>query len=98
MRDGILVRSYAAGSTLSRGPGARARTRRLTLSEERNQLHAKSLANVPQRDDRRVALAELEPADIGTIDAHALSELGLRDTGSDPQPFDIPSYQVPHVV
>jgi hypothetical protein len=72
-------------------------TGRLSLSEKGRKLHVQSLADVPQRDDRGVALAQLEPADVRAVNAHALSELGLREAGSYPQPLHIPSHQASHV-
>jgi hypothetical protein len=37
--------------------------------EECTKLNLKRLAHVPKREDGRVALAQLQPADIGAIDA-----------------------------
>jgi hypothetical protein len=41
------------------------------------ELNPESLGDVPERHDGRISLAELQPADISAINAHALGKRGL---------------------
>jgi hypothetical protein len=45
--------------------------------EKKPKLHPESLTDVPQRDDGRIALAQFETANIGSVHPHALGKLGL---------------------
>ena len=65
--------------------------------EKQPKLHPESLSDMPERNHRRIALPQFEAADVGTIYAHPLGQLGLRQPGRNSQPPHIPPHHAPHV-
>jgi len=47
------------------------------MREKLSKLHAKSLTDVPQRDDGGITLARFQTANVGSVYPHALGKLGL---------------------
>jgi hypothetical protein len=60
-----------------------------TLIDKISEMDLQRLRNLPQGNDRRVALPQLKRAYIGTIHAHKLRHRLLREVGGKAQPPDI---------
>jgi hypothetical protein len=67
------------------------------LLEKAPNLDPECLGYVPKCNDRRIASTKLQCTHIGAINTHFLSEFGLRQPSSSPQPSHISTDQAPHV-
>lgn len=81
-RKGHVARGHehawsAIASLVSCAPSACPATRLAFILKEMAELHPKGFRTVPQRHDRWISLAQLQPANVGAINAHAPGKRGL---------------------
>src|SRR4051812_20609485 len=60
---------------------------RFVLFKERRKPHIKCLTDMPQGENRGIALPLFQTADVGTIHSHAFSQTSLSEAGSHPKPL-----------